>query len=918
VILDVLFGTLFGEICLADPTSRKIKSIQHLGSTKRDTILGLCWLRNSHSKFISGSSAGRASLCDIDTGKIIKDYPRFDRLTSCNVNCSNDSLILSGYQNTVKIFDLETGKPTRELKSIHNDHINISRFCNTSPFLFATCSFDSTIKTWDLRQKGPPGQSENFWLPEQCDTKSCGPIWTLKCKSGVVMVHFSSDDSYLLASALDNEIKQINFSLGKVNFDYKLQSIGLDGNFTRAYFSASGRYTITGSCEESNIKFLCTHTGELLHTIPIYPDSRDKSLYIQSLRGNPRTDEEFCVLSNYHTLPYRQLVMGRVVNMAHRHEKLESYGPDYSEAKSLSEHTPRKEDEGKAKTVASPFNLISLMNSTHYLVQLKELRVQAQKATNSIANGHASEGEFPNLIGLTHIDVKNGKDHLSKILYPRNHWKSSSDVNFEAYYQEILTLYDNLQFSVHCVDTICIQHTFPKLFSTYIDVKTKFGARLIDLSTIVDPENWIFLSLFIDFCYIGTKSITVTTIQAYTLLYIIQYFDLDEEKWEAIMKSAVLKAGDYFYDRYYYKFHAKIQEKRKKLQKLANKAEQSDSNSSRAHLEDESDHEVELIDPPHFVIPRFCQNENIWRRSSFFSCCLFDVIQRMYVLARTLECKGIEDALNSVLVAVLSPFNVVNVAKWALQQDSQTVVLEACAHFMLNCADAVIMPDGLSLRFKLNHPDLAANIAPTEKEKNSDPDMYLVKKVYQLMKERVVSVSTTKDVLRQRKLIAKHVYGLDEQSQPFKNESLVLLEEVPYAPALSNESIARSKESNRSQSSALPPPAPIVLSKPNSIIAPATRTTPVKHTEQSKFQENDEVEELQGTMPLMAIPKYNRHKSCVLANRFLIQFAGMNRDRYQSLSHLLAYDISQDRFVYLPAAWHKIPYSVIMCLVLAV
>lgn len=227
-------------------------------------------------KFISGSSMGKVCLgttnCEtnkIQNTNIIKEYPSFDRLTSVHVNCNDSLLLLSGYTTSVDILDMETGVAVYNYQNIHQDHINISRFCNRSPNLFATSSFDGTIKTWDLRMNH---LSSN-------DTSQC--IYTLQCNSGIVMINFSNDDNFILSSGVDNEINQYLFMTGEKHLSYNIASTGLDGNFSRAYYSASGSHVIAGSCEESSVKMLCAYTGENIANIEIYPQRRDKSLYIQ-------------------------------------------------------------------------------------------------------------------------------------------------------------------------------------------------------------------------------------------------------------------------------------------------------------------------------------------------------------------------------------------------------------------------------------------------------------------------------------------------------------------------------------------------------------------------------------------------------------------------------------------------------------
>lgn len=71
---------------------------------------------------------------------------------------------------------------------MHREHINVVKFSNHSPSIFATSSFDQDVKLWDLRQK----------LYQPC--------YTATSSRRNVMVCFSPDDQYLLVSAVDNEV----------------------------------------------------------------------------------------------------------------------------------------------------------------------------------------------------------------------------------------------------------------------------------------------------------------------------------------------------------------------------------------------------------------------------------------------------------------------------------------------------------------------------------------------------------------------------------------------------------------------------------------------------------------------------------------------------------------------------------------
>jgi hypothetical protein len=55
-----LFGTLKGEAIVADGASNSVMCQINTGvsNSKRDSILGLCWLRRHESRFVVGSSHG--------------------------------------------------------------------------------------------------------------------------------------------------------------------------------------------------------------------------------------------------------------------------------------------------------------------------------------------------------------------------------------------------------------------------------------------------------------------------------------------------------------------------------------------------------------------------------------------------------------------------------------------------------------------------------------------------------------------------------------------------------------------------------------------------------------------------------------------------------------------------------------------
>lgn len=251
--------------------TRNITELGFFGSHNRDSILALCWLKKYPNYIVSGSGTGKIhcmkAFDEYSEGKdenfTVACYQDFAHLTSLHINMDDSLLLTSGYSRGIRVYDAVTGSILREMESLHDDHINISRFSNQSPNLITTSSFDKTLKTWDLR------------------TSMKSPIYSVKCNTGIVMINFSKDDNFILASALDNEINQIYFMDGRHHLTYQIPSTGLSNNFTRAYYSSSGKYAISGACEEKNVKILSPYSGEYLASVDMFPGKKDKSLYIQ-------------------------------------------------------------------------------------------------------------------------------------------------------------------------------------------------------------------------------------------------------------------------------------------------------------------------------------------------------------------------------------------------------------------------------------------------------------------------------------------------------------------------------------------------------------------------------------------------------------------------------------------------------------
>ncbi|XP_057788176.1 protein DWD HYPERSENSITIVE TO UV-B 1 isoform X2 [Salvia miltiorrhiza] len=286
----MVFGTLDGEVVVINHESEKIVSyIPSLGAM--NSVLGLCWLKKYPSKLIAGSDNGSLRLYDIQhmpatsrgmhqsRGNVIFD--EFDQLTSVHVNSTDELFLASGYSKNVALYDISSGKRLQDFADMHREHINVVKFSNHSPSLFATSSFDQNVKMWDIRQK------PNL------------PCYTASSSRGNVMVCFSPDDHYLLVSAVDNEVRQLLAVDGRLHLNFGIASTGSSQNYTRSYYMNGRDYVISGSCDEHVVRVCCANTGRRLRDVSLEGKGAGSSMFVQSLRGDPFRDFNMSVLAAY-------------------------------------------------------------------------------------------------------------------------------------------------------------------------------------------------------------------------------------------------------------------------------------------------------------------------------------------------------------------------------------------------------------------------------------------------------------------------------------------------------------------------------------------------------------------------------------------------------------------------------------------
>jgi len=254
-------------------------------------VLGIAWLHTHPEWAVVGTAhSGTTCMVRYDENKPgCMEQVRlesFAKLSSLSVNCTDDLFMASGFCHDVALYDTATGRRLRMLYGLHQHFINISRFSNTSPHVFATASFDCSCKVWDLREP----------------MTGCHPVSTFTTDTLNVMCCFSPDDKHILCSGVGVALQQ--FSLSHRAPDepvvrrFSVPTVNASTNYRRSLYLADGATIATVSTQESVLRLYKTEVpgratglidfrGMLSRRCGCSAEGLQAEEYVQSVRSHP-------------------------------------------------------------------------------------------------------------------------------------------------------------------------------------------------------------------------------------------------------------------------------------------------------------------------------------------------------------------------------------------------------------------------------------------------------------------------------------------------------------------------------------------------------------------------------------------------------------------------------------------------------
>jgi len=197
---------------------------------------------------VSGSADNTIKLWDVETGQEIRTLKgHYSVVNSVNFSPDGKTLVSGSDDNTIKLWNVETGQEIRTLKG-HDSPVRSVNFSPDGKTLVSR-SDDNTIKLWNVET------GQEIRTLEGHDNS----VWS---------VNFSPDGKTLVSGSDDNTIKLWNVETGQEIRTLK----GHDNSVYSVNFSPDGKTLVSGSWDNT-IKLWDVETGQEIRTLKGHDNS---------------------------------------------------------------------------------------------------------------------------------------------------------------------------------------------------------------------------------------------------------------------------------------------------------------------------------------------------------------------------------------------------------------------------------------------------------------------------------------------------------------------------------------------------------------------------------------------------------------------------------------------------------------------
>jgi hypothetical protein len=440
----------------------------------------------------------------------------------------------------------------------------------------------------------------------------------------------------------------------------------------------------------------------------------------------------FCVLANYHSAPYRELVMATSSVRKDQDEIIGFDGPRCLQQKNpvsgnllaippLEGKLTRESSSGDNEAVLGLYSPLSFMHSHHYLTNLFDLRKSAAFHRH-IDNPTESMND---LIILTHYN-------FSLFSFSSSSFPSDNYVNNLV--QSLTDLSNHIQsggqFIVHSFIVLSRCSFLYKVFKDQQSASYTTTPN-VDLTNIISLEDWILFPIVLDYLYVSYKTLTLPTLRLFSLLVYLLSPDCDEQS----------------------KIHV--------FSQLFHHIFPSSSTAAVAPTVDS------------FLFDLCFTEKAVWRQSFPLNHSLTTVLIRLYSLGLSLS---LDDCFlskcESLLLSTLCPLNALKIVEWAFHH-SRSVSVECCMKYLSLHLDNVIFPTNNSRSLRSH---LLAEVEEGSIKENSSAQQ-IIAAVKEMIAKSPLLVITKKE-LYTKKLESLSRIQLKNDYRPLIQYSLERLKEI--------------------------------------------------------------------------------------------------------------------------------------------